>query len=264
MVRSVVLVSEIRILGLQTVPLIQHRDDLARLIVDAVRRENVTVEEGDIFVVGQKIVSKANGLIASLDSVRASRRAARLAKKTGKDARFVELVLRGSSRVVKAAKKILLAETRSGAICLNAGVDKSNVQGRLNYSVLPDDPASAANMLRRKLEHEFSCRLAVIVADTFSRPFRRGQTEYALGGAGIEPVLDYRGSQDLFGYRLQFKFVAIADELAAAAELVIGQGTERVPVAIVKGFTRMELKNVAWDSRALKIKRREDLFRGTL
>jgi coenzyme F420-0:L-glutamate ligase/coenzyme F420-1:gamma-L-glutamate ligase len=245
-------------------PLLRQGDDLPRIIKKAVGDEKVRVEDGDIFVVAQKAISKTRGLVVDLNDVKPSRRAIRLSLVTGKDARFVELILRGTAKILKAIRKILLTETVSGDICLNAGVDKSNVEGARNYSLLPIDPAGEADRLRRALEREFACSLSVLIADTFSRPFRRGQVEYAIGGSGVDPILDYRGQTDLFGYRLQFKSVAVCDELVAAAELVMGQGTERVPVAVIKGFKRARPKDEGWDSRELHIRRLEDLFRGTL
>jgi coenzyme F420-0:L-glutamate ligase/coenzyme F420-1:gamma-L-glutamate ligase len=258
------LASEIRIVGLQSIPLVKPGDDLVRLIVEAVRGENVSVQSGDIFVVGQKVISKCEGLVQNLGNIRASSRAKRIAKLTSKDPRFVELVLRGSAKLVRAVKKILLVETVSGAVCLNAGVDKSNVEGRLNYSYLPEEPGIAGEQLRSRLKEEFGCELGVVITDSFSRAFRKGQVECAIGGAGVEPIVDYRGSVDLFGYQLQFKSVAVVDEVAAAAELVMGQGTERIPVAIVKGLTRIRMGYVTWDSRDLRVRRREDIVRGTL
>jgi coenzyme F420-0:L-glutamate ligase/coenzyme F420-1:gamma-L-glutamate ligase len=146
-------------------------------------------------------------------------------------------------------------------ICLNAGVDKSNVEGHHTYAKLPTDSDRSANRIRVRLEELSGKKVAVIVGDTYSRPFRVGQVEFAIGISGMEPIVDYRGLEDLFGYELRYKFVGLADEVAAAAELVMGQGTERTPVAIVKGLPRLRRAEAPGLSRKLLVGGRMDLFR---
>lgn len=147
---------------------------------------------------------------------------------------------------------------------MNAGVDKSNIEGRLNYAPLPANSDLAASKVRVRLEQLSGRRLAVIVADTYSRPLRAGQVEFAIGVSGLEPIIDYRGLKDMFGYQLRYKFVGLADEIAAAAELVMGQGTERTPVAVVRGLTRVELTEEARLSRKLLMGKQVDLFHGII
>ena len=147
---------------------------------------------------------------------------------------------------------------------MNAGVDKSNVSGRSMYARLPQNPDRSADDIRRRIEQLSNKTLGVIVADTYSRPFRVGQVEFAIGVAGIEPIVDYRGQEDLFGYRLRYKFVALADEIAAAAELVMGQGTERTPVALVRGLSRLKRSEAEGLSKKLMLGKKMDLFRKIL
>jgi coenzyme F420-0:L-glutamate ligase/coenzyme F420-1:gamma-L-glutamate ligase len=173
------------------------------------------------------------------------------------------LILRESRRVIKVKPGILLAETKHGIVCLNAGIDKSNVEGRDAYCLLPKNlKLSAARIAKRILERTGK-RVRVVVTDTYSRPFRVGQTEFAIGASGLDPFVDYRGTEDLFGNILRFKRVSIADELACAGELVMGQGAEGVPVAIIKGVNRIRSRKRSVGSQ-LAMKRSRDLFRGAL
>jgi coenzyme F420-0:L-glutamate ligase/coenzyme F420-1:gamma-L-glutamate ligase len=170
------------------------------------------------------------------------------------------LILRDSRKVLRADPQAVIVKRKDGFVCLNAGVDKSNVRGRTVYSRLPEDSDESAKELRTRLEKMSRRRIAVIVADTYSRPLRVGQVELAIGISGIEPIIDYRGQEDLFGYELRYKFVALADEVAAAAELVMGQGTEQVPVAVVRGLTRLVRNESEAISRKLHLGKRRDLF----
>jgi len=252
------------IFGLESIDLIRPGDDLAQIILEAARAEGVDLLDGDVVVISQKIVSKAEGLLVDLSRVKIRRRARTLSRRTRKDPRLVELILRDASRVLRADRQAFVVRRRNGFVCLNAGLDKSNVEGQQVYSTLPTDPDLTANMLKKRLEERSGKKIAVIVADTYSRPFRAGQVEFAIGVAGIEPVVDYRGQQDLFGYELKYKFVALADEIAAAAELVMGQGSERRPVAIVRGLVRNERTDASGLSKKLSLGKQIDLFRRTM
>jgi coenzyme F420-0:L-glutamate ligase/coenzyme F420-1:gamma-L-glutamate ligase len=228
----------IQIIGLETLPEITEGCDLTQLLVTAAEAEGTPFSEGDIIVVAQKIVSKAKGLIVNLKHVLPSVDAVQIGEVTGKDPRFVEVILRESKKVLKVTRPFLVTETHFGHICLNSGVDRSNVAGSSEIcSLLPRDPDASARMLRHQLEQRTGCRLAVIISDTYSRPHRSAQVDMAIGVSGIRPVKTYRGDRDPYGYMLKFKMQAIADELAASAELVIGQAKERVPVAIIRGYS---------------------------
>jgi len=240
---------------------------LAEIIVETVRKNKARIEDGDIILVSQKVVSKAEGRLASLADVKPSERAREIADKTSKDARFVELVLRDTAKVVKAVPGFLVVEDNRGWMCLNAGVDKSNVSplNGVKVSLLPVDPDASARAIHRGIVGLTGRRVAVVVCDTYSRPFRRGQAEFAIGVSGVKVFKDYRGKKDLFGYVLQVKNVAVVDELACAAELLMGQGNEAVPVAIVKGLKRAELCEESESSiKELQLAEGEDFFKGTL
>lgn len=227
----------LRIIGLETIPDVKPGDDIASLIVNSCIQEGVDIDDGDVIVIAQKIVSKAEGRILNTNSLKPSSKAKKLSKTTGKDAGFIEAVLRESKEVVKAAPGHLITVTRHGIVCANAGIDRSNVSGLENIvTLLPIDPDVSAENIRKKLETLTGKKVAVIISDTHGRPLRNGQINVAIGLSGIDPFKDYRGMKDLAGYTLHVKNIAIADELASAAELVMGQAQERIPVAIVKGL----------------------------
>jgi len=253
----------ISVIGLEGFPLVKAGDDLAKMIVENADKEGASLSDGDVVVIAQKIVSKAEGRVINLKDVVPSKEAEETARATLKDPRFVELVLRESEEIVKASPGALIVKTRDGTVCLNAGIDKSNVAGRDNYALLPEDPDEAARRLRTDITRLTGRRVSVVICDTYSRPFRRGQVEFAIGIAGIKPFKDYRGQRDLFGHVLRVKNVAIVDEIASAAELVMGQGKEAIPVAIIKNLNRAE-ESESSSIRDLNISKQEDLFKGTL
>lgn len=215
------------------IPEVERGADLPGLIIHALRGSGTVFENGDVVVIKQKVVSKSEGRVVRLDGVKPSPRAASLAAKEGKDPRLVELVLRESVRVVRSGHGVIITETRHGFVCANSGVDQSNV-GRGSAALLPIDPDKSARKLRRALEASTGKRLAVIVTDTFGRPWRRGQTDVAIGCSGIAPLRSYRGKKDRFGYRLKVTEPAVVDEIAGAAELAAGK-LSRIPAAIVRG-----------------------------
>lgn len=227
----------LRVIGLETIPDIKPGDDIAELIINSCIQEGVDIDDGDVIVVSQKIVSKSEGRILDINSLKPSSEAVKLSETTGKDARFIEAVLMESREVVKAAPGHLITITRHGITCANAGIDKSNVSGSENIvTLLPIDPDVSAGKIRRRIEILTGRRVAVIISDTHGRPLRNGQINVAIGLSGINPFKDYRGMKDLAGYTLSIKNIALADEVASAAELVMGQAKEKIPVAIVKGL----------------------------
>ena len=257
------MISDVRIIGLKGFPLVKPGDDIAHLMVVRARSLRIRIVHGDVFVVGHKIISKSEGRIATLSGVKPSTRAVKIARRCRKDPRLVQLILRESRRVIKVKLGILLAETKHGIVCLNAGIDKSNVKGRDAYCLLPKNPKLSAARIAKGILERTGKRVRVVVTDTYSRPFRVGQTEFAIGASGLDPFVDYRGTEDLFGNILRFKRVSIADELACAGELVMGQGAEGVPVAIIKGVNRIRSRKRSVGSQ-LAMKRSRDLFRGAL
>ena len=214
-------------------PEIARGADLGALIAGAVNAGGRAIERGDVFVVAQKIVSKAEGAVVRLDDVVPSPKAAEFAASSGKDPRVVEVILRESRRIVRMERGILITETRHGFVCAHAGVDASNVEPGF-VTVLPVDPDASAERLRAALSAAFGCPVAVIISDTFGRAWREGVINVALGVAGLQPLVDYRGGTDTFGRPLTSTIIALADELAAAAEIVTRKSAG-TPVAIVRG-----------------------------
>lgn len=224
---------ELHIFTVPGIPDVTRDADLGALVADAVARGGRAAESGDVFVVAQKIVSKAEGAVVRLAEVAPSPKAEQWAAVTGKDPRVVEVILRESRRIVRMERGILIAETRHGFVCANAGVDTSNVAPGF-VTVLPRDSDASAERLRAALNTSCGCPVAVIVSDTFGRAWREGVVNVALGVAGLRPLVDYRGSADSYGRPLTSTVIAVADELAGAAELVTRKSAG-TPVAIVRG-----------------------------
>ena len=227
---------EIRLIPLRDIPEVHPGDDLATMIGDAVERHGGGLIEDDVVVVAQKVVSKAEGALVRLHEITPSVLAETFAAAHDKDARHVEVVLREAKRVVRMERGVLIVETRHGFICANAGVDNSNVDGEEVLSLLPLDSDASARGIRDALQRRFGVRLAVIISDTFGRAWREGQTNIAIGVAGMDPLRSYVGQTDDYGYEMRVTSLCVADEIAGAAELVQGK-VERVPVAIVRGAT---------------------------
>jgi coenzyme F420-0:L-glutamate ligase/coenzyme F420-1:gamma-L-glutamate ligase len=232
-------------------------DDLARLVAEAAGREYLQVRDGDIIVLAQKIVSKAEGQLVRLSSVKPSEGAREWAQAMHEDPRFVEVVLRQTHRIVRMTERLLLVETRHGWICANAGVDRSNIKRAGWVACLPRDPDVSAQRFVRGIQKRLGVRIAAIISDTFGRPWRLGLTNVAIGAAGVEVLKDLRGTQDAYGYRLRATAVATADELAAAAGLAMGKAAH-VPAVIVRGLPFVRARGRA---RGLIRPAAEDLFR---
>jgi len=215
-------------------PEISRGAALDRLIVDGLMRLRLSIEAGDVVVVTQKIVSKAEGRVRSLDDVQPSARATEIGHRIGFDPRHVEVILGETVRVVREAPRVLITETRHGFVCANAGVDRSNTGGQDLLVLLPEDPDASASRLRKGLEEISGVMLGVVISDSFGRPWREGQVNVAIGSAGVLALRDYRGDQDPDGYQLQGTELGVVDELASAAELVMGK-LDRVPVALIRG-----------------------------
>jgi coenzyme F420-0:L-glutamate ligase/coenzyme F420-1:gamma-L-glutamate ligase len=224
---------DLHIFAVPGIPEVGRGADLAALIADAVARGGRAIERGDVVVVAQKIVSKAEGAVVRLDEVTPSPMASQWAAETAKDPRVVEVILRQSRRIVRMDRGILIAETRHGFVCANAGVDASNVEPGF-VTVLPEDLDASAERLRAALSESQRCPVGVIVSDTFGRAWREGVVNVALGVAGLQALLDYRGGSDRYGRPLTSTVIALADELAGAAEIVMRKSAG-TPVAIVRG-----------------------------
>ena len=224
---------EVRLVAIEGVPLVQPGDDLAALLGDGARRAGVSLADG-VLVVCQKVISKSEGRVVRLADVEPSAEAQRLAKEQGKDPRHVEVVLRESTRIVRAGHGVLICETRHGFVCANAGVDLSNAPGEDVVVLLPRDPDASARRLRDALRPTGDRPLGVVVSDTFGRPWREGLVDVALGCAGLAPLDDWRGRADLAGRELEVTTVAVADQLAAAAGLLMAKDAG-IPAVFVAG-----------------------------
>ena len=226
---------EIRAVGIQGLPEIAPGSDLVRLVLDACRRSKIRFKDGDIVVFTSKVVSKSEGRLVRLPGINPSSLAVGFGREAGKDPRSVEVVLSEARRVVKMDRGILITETHQGMVCAQAGVDASNIPDPETVSLLPKDPDRSAASLRLSIQKRTKTKIAVIISDTFGRPWREGLTNVAIGVAGMAPLLDYRGKTDPQGRALTSTVIAVADELAATAELVMGK-LDRVPVALIRGY----------------------------
>ncbi|MGZ3678880.1 MAG: coenzyme F420-0:L-glutamate ligase [Ktedonobacterales bacterium] len=225
---------EVRILGLRGVPEIHPGDDLARIALEAATATGVSFAPGDILVVTHKIVAKAEGRLVDLREIEPSPLAQRFTQ-WGKDPRYIEVVLRESERIVRMARGLIISQTRHGFICANAGVDASNVSGGDIVCLLPLDPDASAERIRTVIREAAGVDVAVIISDSFGRAWRNGITNVAIGVAGMAPLLDYRGQPDDFGRVMSATLLAVADEVAAAAELATGK-VKRRPMVLVRGY----------------------------
>lgn len=247
--------ARIEVIAIEGLPEIAAGDPLGRLVADAGRPR-----ADDVVIVSQKAVSKAEGRIVRLADVNPSARAEELAASLGKDPRMVELVLAESTRVVRAERGVLITETHGGWICANAGIDASNLANAGTVSLLPEDADASARRLRDEIEAAADARPAVVVADSFGRPWRRGQADIAIGCAGLVPIDDWRGRRDRTGLELAATEVAVADEAAAAANLVRDKDAG-VPAAIIRGLGRHVTTDDGPGAAVLQRSAKEDLFR---
>jgi coenzyme F420-0:L-glutamate ligase/coenzyme F420-1:gamma-L-glutamate ligase len=244
------------VIGIDGIPEVRPGDDLAFVIVDATIRQQTPLVNGDVLVVGQKVVSKAEGRLLRLDTVTPSAVAQTMAAGLGRDPRLVEIILRESRRVVRMDRGVLITETHHGWVCANAGVDQSNVDVD-TVALLPEDCDRSARDLRDAIRLRTQVEVAVLIADTFGRPWREGLTNIAVGLSGFAPLRSYLGELDAAGRPLQATIIAIADELAGAAEPVMGK-LDRVPAAIIRGLT---LATSEEGSKSLIRDPTRDLFR---
>ncbi|UCD96954.1 MAG: coenzyme F420-0:L-glutamate ligase [Candidatus Bathyarchaeota archaeon] len=226
----------IQIFPVNGLPVIKEGDKLSELICRAMENQGSRFEDGDIIVITHVVVSRSEGSTVNLHDVEASAFAKTIAAKTEKDPALVEVILREAQSIIRMRDGALITQTKHGFICANSGVDQSNVPGEGTVALLPEDADASARRIQRNIEKKTGKKLGVIVSDTHGRPLRDGEINVAIGVAGLEPIRDRRGDSDLFGYVLKAKRTAIADEIASAAELAIGQADEAVPVAIVRGY----------------------------
>lgn len=248
--------SRVEMIGLRLPP-VRNGADLAALVLRAAAKQGEEVRAGDIVVLTQKIVSKAEGREVKLSSVRPSALAKTWARQARRDPRFIELVLRESSRVLRMTERALVIETRQGFVCANAGVDHSNVAGSDRVTLLPEDSDASTRRFADAIRKRTGARVAVIVSDTWGRPWREGQVNVAIGASGLRVLADWRGRRDTYGRLLSATVLAVADELAAAAGLAMGK-VDQVPVVIIRGYKFQRGRDSA---RKLLRPAKHDLFR---
>uniref|UniRef100_A0A7C5YB25 Coenzyme F420-0:L-glutamate ligase n=1 Tax=Caldiarchaeum subterraneum TaxID=311458 RepID=A0A7C5YB25_CALS0 len=252
------MVNKLEIIPITGIPLVKEGDNIAELIVVAAKRAGTEIVDGDIVVIAHSIVSKSEGRIVKLVDVQPSRFAGNLAELTGKDPRQIEVVLKNARKIVRIGHGVIICETFHGFVCANAGVDASNSGGEDYLITLPENPDKSANRIREEIKRITGKEVAVIISDSFGRPFRVGSVNVAIGCSGINPLNDIRGYKDLYGRILRSKIVCIADEIASAAGLVMGEADEGIPVAIVRGLS-YDRTNIP--ATAIIRDAKDDLFR---
>ena len=252
---------------IQIIPLrlsadIRPNDELDTLILRSLEQRQEQIFDNDVLVVAHKIVSKAEGRVINLEHIKPSAESLKIAAEDGKDPRIIELILDESKDMIRHSNGVIIVETRHGFICANAGVDQSNVEDSINHAVLlPVDADASANKIRESLREKTGGKdFAVIITDTFGRPFREGQTNVAIGIAGIEPIKSYVGSADMYGKKLRVTEIAVVDEIASAAELAMGK-LERVPVVIIRGYKYQKPEKESNAISKLIRPKEKDLFR---
>ena len=252
---------------IQIIPLhlpadIRPNDELDMLILKSLEQKQEQIFDNDILVIAHKIISKAEGRVINLEHIKPSAQSLKIAKEDDKDPRIVELILHESKEMIRRSNGVIIVETKHGFICANAGVDQSNVEESVNHAVLlPVDADASANKIRESLREKTGSKdFAVIITDTFGRPFREGQTNVAIGIAGIEPIKSYIGSADMYGKKLRVTEIAVVDEIASAAELAMGK-LERVPVVIIRGYKYQKPEKESSTVSKLIRPKEKDLFR---
>ncbi len=234
----------IKIIPITGLPIIEKGDELSKLICEAAERQKTPIQNDDVIIVTHVIVSRSEGNVINLDTIKPSQYAKTIASMSDKDPALVEVVLRETESIIRLREGRMITLTKHGFICANSGVDKSNVPGERTVALLPENPDKSARQIRQKIRKITGKTVAVIVSDTHGRPLRDGEINVAIGVAGIIPIRDRRGEKDLFDYLLKIKRTAIADELASAAELVIGQANEAIPAAIIRGYSYQKSEQV--------------------
>ncbi|MDW0168502.1 MAG: coenzyme F420-0:L-glutamate ligase [Nitrososphaeraceae archaeon] len=236
---------------------IRDGDDIGNLILKSIKEKKESLKENDVIVITHKIVSKSEGRTIDLTKIIPSEESKKISSRTGKDPKLVELIISQSNEIIKIQREIIITETKHGFVCANSGIDTSNVGNSNHVVLLPVDPDKSAREIRNYIRSKTKTNVAVIISDTFGRPFRKGQVNVAIGVAGINPIKSYIGDSDMYGNILRVTEIAIADEIASAAELVMGKSL-RVPVTIVRGYDFSSTDaSISTVTRAKK----DDLFR---
>jgi len=251
----------LEIFGLKTIPLVNKEDDISKLIIESLKKENKSLIHGDIILIAETLVSKAEGNIINIGDIIPSEESVIIAKKSNKDSKLVEAIIQESREVVEVGENFIITETKHGFVCANSGIDESNVSEGL-VTPMPEDADNSAKIIRETLESECSEDIAVIITDTQGRAFRNGAIGVAIGCSGINPLWDRSGEKDLYDRTLKTTEIAIGDELAAAASLLMGQADEGIPIVIVRGFKNFDdLRNTDSTINPILRDKSADVFR---
>ena len=252
--------NHLKLIALKDFPLIEPNDDLASIINKSINDNDIVIESSDVVVVAQKIISKSENRYVELKNIQPSKEATDLAKTLNRDPAFIQIIQNESKKIISTDKNVIIVEHKLGFININAGIDRSNIlQNDDVVLLLPENPSKSAKDLQSAISANFQRDIALIVTDSMTRPFRSGVSNFALASANIPSLIDLKGDSDIYGNILQSTEIAIADELAAAAGLLMGQGSEKQPVIIIKGFDKKNYStNDAFD---LVVDEDEDLYR---
>jgi coenzyme F420-0:L-glutamate ligase/coenzyme F420-1:gamma-L-glutamate ligase len=252
---------EIRLIGLPGIPLLKEGDDLGEIILESSTNLDLAIEHGDILVIAETAVAKVEGETIDLNSVKPSEDAYEIARATGKDPNLVEAIINESKEIIKVGPDFIISETKHGFVCANAGIDESNIELGLAKPI-PSDPDDSASRIRDRIESSTGKKVAVVISDTQGRAFREGAIGVAIGISGLEPLWDRRGETDLYGRELQTTNIAVADELASAASIVMGQAHEGLPVVLIRGVNYFDyLQNDSSKAKSLIRPKKYDVFR---
>ena len=250
----------LKLVALKDFPLVKPHDNLATLIIESIKLNNINIEDGDVIIIAQKVVSKSENRYQNINDVIPTDEAIKLGQELKRDPGFIQIILDESSKIISTDKNVILVEHKLGFININAGLDRSNIdQKKNNVLLLPKDPSKSANNLQIDIAKETTKSISVIITDSMTRPYRSGVTNFALASSNIQSLIDLKGEEDIYGNILKSTEIAIADELSAAAGILMGQGNDAKPVIIIKGFDRNKYsKNDAFD---LIVNEEDDLYR---
>ena len=254
------IISSINLIALESIPLIQPGQNVSKEIINAITSESISVDDGDVIAIAQKIISKSENRYLDISELEPSEDAMNLATKIDKDPKFIQAILNESQKVVRYRMGVLIVEHKLGFIHANAGIDRSNIDQRKDIVLLlPENPDESAKMISESISRHFQKNISVIITDTMGRPFRNGIVGFTIGSHNIECLLDERGKKDLYDNELKVTQIGIADELAAASSLLMGQAAQKKPVVLIKGY-KFKQNNLS-DSQSLIRSEEEDLFR---
>ena len=252
--------NHLSIRALEEFPLINPGDNLSSIILDSIEDNDITIDDGDVILLAQKIISKSENRFKNLSEINTSEKAIKLGNSLDRDPAFIQLILDESNEILSTEKNVIIVEHKLGYININAGIDRSNISKNKDLVLLlPEDPKKSANDIQTQINTQIGKDISVIITDSMTRPYRSGVTNFALASSNIQSLIDLKGEEDIFGNTLHATEIAIADELAAAAGLLMGQGNDMKPVVIIKGFDRSNYSvNNAYD---LMVNKDDDLYR---